>query len=70
MKKYLDDNEDGSVWSDEGLFCPHCKEEQEDLQEVDGAYTEDGGSTFCGLCNKEFEFSTFINYHYTSYRDR
>ena len=65
--KYIENEHD--VWSDEGLFCPHCKEEQSDLQEIPGAYTEDGGKTFCDSCGKEFEFSTYIEYHYTSLKE-
>ena len=62
--KYLDNEED--VWSDEGLFCPDCKVEQEDLCEVRGAYEDGESETSCDSCGVEFVFSVHVSHTWTS----
>ena len=60
------DKNDGTAWSDDGIPCPFCGHVHvDDLFEVSGAYTEDGGVLDCSNCSKEFEFSTSISYCYT-----
>ena len=64
------DKERKEAWSNDGIPCPYCGYvETEDLFDVDGAYTEDGGSNQCPECGEEYEFSTFITYSYTSYQN-
>lgn len=62
--RYLDNEKD--IWSDEGLFCPDCKEEQTDLQETSGAYEDGESEMYCGSCGLEFEFCVSVSYCYTS----
>ncbi len=62
--KYLDYEDE--IWSDEGLFCPHCKKEQGELQEISGAYEDGESETSCDSCGTEFEFSVYVSYSWTS----
>lgn len=66
-KPYVDmDKEDGSAWSTDGIPCPYCGYVHcNDLFEIKGAYTEDGGETECSNCEKDFTFSAFIRYSWT-----
>lgn len=72
-KSYVDlDEEHKEAWSDDGIPCPYCGHvHTQDLCEIHGAHSEDGGEIECDECRKDFSFSTYISYSYTSYqRDR
>lgn len=66
---YHEYEEAGEVWSAKSIVCPHCKRLQEDIFEITGAYTEDGGECTCQRCGREFRFSAYISYTWTSYKD-
>lgn len=64
---YVSMDDDGTAWSDDGIPCPYCGNVRtDDLSDVTGAYTEDGGELECSRCEKSFKFSTFISHSYTS----
>lgn len=64
MSEFLED--DDELWSDEGIFCPQCKEKQGEPQEISGAYEDGEWETSCDSCGTEFEFSTYVSYTWTS----
>ena len=50
-----------------GVICPYCGEEQDDLWDIDGAYTEDETRMDCQDCGKEFASYCHVSHSFTTY---
>jgi len=63
--RYIEDD-GGEVWSDEGVFCPHCKAFHDPADSEGDFYREGDHKEQCGSCGKSFDLNVYVSHSWTT----